>query len=75
MKRTGWKILEQIKESKMEIIRSVYALIVISTLLGIIYIAERVLNFGGGFLHFVLLFLFPILATVAWYFMVKNYDV
>ena len=62
------------KENKMEIIRSVYALIVITTLLGFIYIAERVLNFGGGFLHFVLLFLFPILATVAWYFMVKNHD-
>ena len=75
MKRTGWKILEQIKESKMEIIRSVYALIVITTLLSFIYIAEGALNSGGGLLHFGLLFTLPILVTVAWYFMVKNYDV
>ena len=59
----------------MEIIRSLYALLVISALLGFIYISEQVLNVGGGYLHFLLLFLFPILATVSWYFMVKNHDV
>jgi hypothetical protein len=56
----------------MEMIRSIYALVVISTLLSFIYIAEKVLNFGGGLLHFGLLFLLPVLATVAWYFMVKE---
>ena len=58
----------------MEIIRSLYALIVISTLLSFIYIAEGVLNSGGGLLHFGMLFTFPILVAVSWYFMVKDYD-
>ena len=63
---------QQIKESNMSIIRSVYAIILIVTLLGFIYIAEMVMNFGGGYLHFSLLFLFPVLCTVSWYFMVKD---
>ena len=60
------------KESKMKIIRSIYALIIISSILGFIYIAEMVMNFGGGYLHFALLFLFPILCTVSWYHMVNE---
>ena len=63
---------QQIKESNMSIIRSVYAIILIVTLLGFIYIAEMVMNFGGGYLHFALLFLFPILCTVSWYHMVNE---
>ena len=66
------KNLTMRKVNKMEMIRSIYALVVIGTLLSFIYIAERVLNFGGGLLHFGLLFLLPVLATVAWYFMVKE---
>ena len=58
----------------MEIIRSMYALIVISTLLSFIYNAESILNSGGNMFHFGLLFTLPVLATVAWYFMVKEYD-
>ena len=56
----------------MKIIRSIYALVVISSLLGFIYIAERVMSFGGGYWDFSLLFLFPILCTVSWYFMVEE---
>tara|TARA_R110002096_G_scaffold160268_4_gene326369 strand:+ start:96 stop:272 length:177 start_codon:yes stop_codon:yes gene_type:complete len=53
-------------------IRSVYAIILISSLLGFLYTANKAMSFGGGYLHFGLLFVFPILCTVAWYFMVKD---
>ena len=56
----------------MAIIRSLYALSVIIALLGFIYIAETVLNAGGGLFHFGLLFTLPIIITVAWYVMVQE---
>ena len=58
----------------MSIIRSVYAIILISSLLGFLYTTDKVMSFGGGYLHFGLLFVFPILCTVSWCFMVKDTD-
>jgi hypothetical protein len=58
----------------MSIIRSIYAIIVISALLGNIYTAEMAMNYGGGILHFGLLSTLPVVTVVAWYYMVKDYE-
>jgi hypothetical protein len=58
----------------MSMVRSMYAVIVIAALLGDVYTAEMAMNYGGGILHFGLLFTLPIVIVVSWYFMVKDYE-
>ena len=53
-------------------VKSVYVTIIIAMVLTFIKVSETVLNFGGGYAHFALLFILPIILTVAWFMLLKE---
>mgnify|MGYP003634019606 CR=1 FL=1 len=58
---------------RIKLIRSTYAIIMISQLLGWIYIMEKVvMGASGGMFHLGLLFIFPSLFVVAWGLMISD---